>query len=156
LKWEGPEIEDDYHNFGALNIPAQPEQIVCHPAGKITAPMDLKGLSKPLNHGGMINYILGKAPGVFTSLFLAGVAVTSTANEINYLDGATVINGGLVFGNGTYLTQDASSLFFDTGTSRLGIGRSDPTVALDVADTGEPGVSEGKARVEVESDSVIV
>ena len=79
------------------------------------------------------SYTLEVAGSVNTSsLFLAGVAVTSTANEINYLDGATVVNGGLVFGNGTYMTQDASDLFFDTGTTRLGIGTSAPSVALDV------------------------
>ncbi|MFZ5425328.1 MAG: MerR family DNA-binding transcriptional regulator, partial [Patescibacteria group bacterium] len=72
-----------------------------------------------------------------STLYLAGAQVTSTAAEINLLDGSTAVEGGLVFGNGTYLTQDSANIFWDNSTKRLGIGTTGPQAALSVGATSE-------------------
>jgi hypothetical protein len=40
-----------------------------------------------------------------TSLYLSGSQVTSTATELNYLDGTTVTAGGVIYGDGTKLAN---------------------------------------------------
>jgi hypothetical protein len=62
-----------------------------------------------------------------TDLYIGGTQVTSTAVELNRLDGTTVTSGGIIFGNGTYLTNDVSSLFWDNTNNILSIGSSAPS-----------------------------
>jgi hypothetical protein len=82
------------------------------------------------------------------ALVLNGTAITASAaelnildgatvtyDEINYLDGATAVAGGIIFGNGTNLTQDAPYLSWDNTNNRLGVGTSTPSYNLDVAGT---------------------
>jgi len=45
--------------------------------------------------------------------------LTASAAELNLLDGATATAGGLLFGDGTKLTQSAGLLRWDAGNSRL-------------------------------------
>ena len=72
-----------------------------------------------------------------TSLYLGGSQVTSTAAELNYLDGTTATAGGITFGNGTYLTNDSANLFWDDSLNRLGIGTTSPTSTLSVGATSQ-------------------
>ncbi len=65
--------------------------------------------------------------------------ISATSDEINYLSGATVDNGGLVFGNGSSFAQDPINLFWDDTNNRLGIGNTTPAYTLDV--TGDIRVS---------------
>src|SRR3989344_2182143 len=74
-----------------------------------------------------------------TTLFLGGTQVTSTAAELNYLDGTTVTSGGITFGNGTYMTQDVPNFFWADSTNRLGIGTSNPSYKLDVVSSDTTG-----------------
>jgi hypothetical protein len=46
----------------------------------------------------------------------------------------SAINGGVFYANGTSLSQDASNLYYDVTTKRLGIGTSSPAATLDIAD----------------------
>lgn len=69
------------------------------------------------------------------ALQLNGTSISSTATELNYLDGTSVIEGGVIFSNGTYLTQDISNFYWNDSSNRLGIGTSNPTVALEVSGT---------------------
>ncbi|MBN1162167.1 MerR family DNA-binding transcriptional regulator, partial [Patescibacteria group bacterium] len=79
------------------------------------------------------SYLLDVAGTMNTNtLLIAGSTITSSASEINFLDGATVISGGLDFGNGTFITQDAENLFWDDSGDRLGIGNSNPQYTLDI------------------------
>jgi len=63
---------------------------------------------------------------------IAATSVTSTATELNYLDGTTVTSGGVIFGNGTYLTQDNANFYWNDSTNKLGIGTTAPAYTLDV------------------------
>jgi len=72
-----------------------------------------------------------------TALYLGGSLVSSTGTELNYLDGSTVTNGGVVFGNGTYMTQDATNFFWDNTNDRLGIGTTTPAAKIDLLATTE-------------------
>src|SRR3989344_7348520 len=83
-----------------------------------------------------------------TTLFLGGTQVTSTAAELNYLDGTTVTSGGITFGNGTYMTQDTPNFFWADSTNRLGIGTSNPSYKLDVVS------SDTTAALSLTADSV--
>jgi len=71
------------------------------------------------------------------TLYLGGTQVTSSAAELNMLDGATVTNGGIMFGNGTYMTQDATNFFWADSTDRLGIGTTAPASKLEILGTTE-------------------
>jgi len=64
--------------------------------------------------------------------------VTSTSAELNLLDGTTVTDGGILFGDGTKIAQDATNLFWDNTSKRLGIGTNSPSYRLEVtrSDTG--------------------
>ena len=63
---------------------------------------------------------------------LSGVNATLTSAELNYLDGTTVTNGGIMFGNASYMTQDAANFFWDDSANRLGIGTTTPSSMLDL------------------------
>ncbi|MBN1162737.1 hypothetical protein JXA34_03265 [Patescibacteria group bacterium] len=83
------------------------------------------------------------------AIILGSTAVTSSASELNkltgvsvtgaeldYLSGSTVIGGGVMFANGTILTQDTPNFFWDNAADQLGIGLSNPQYTLDVGGTG--------------------
>ena len=72
------------------------------------------------------------ATGYLANFYLGGVQVTSTAAELNRLDGSTVTTGGVMFGNGTYITQDATKLYWNDADKRLGIGNASPATTLEV------------------------
>ena len=92
------------------------------------------------------SYLLDVGGSLNTSfLWIAGTEVTSSAselnildgatvttNEVNYLDGTTVTSGGITFGNGTFITQDVPNIFWNDTSNRLGIGTSAPQYTLDV------------------------
>jgi len=82
----------------------------------------------PLDVNGTINA---------TTLAIGGTAITSTATELNMLDGTTVAAGGALFGDGTKIAQDVSNFFWDDTNNRLGIGTSAPAVNLHVLGTTE-------------------
>ncbi len=67
-----------------------------------------------------------------TSLYLSGSQVTSSASELNYLDGTSVLAGGVMFGNGTRIAQDPANFYWNDSSNRLGIGNTDPQFTLDV------------------------
>jgi hypothetical protein len=72
------------------------------------------------------------------TLFINDQAVTADATEINYLDGATALDGGIVVGDGTGFTQEVESLFWDIVDNYLGIGNSDPTTWAHVGYGDDP------------------
>jgi len=72
-----------------------------------------------------------------SALFLEGSQVSASGTELSMLNGTTVTNGGVVFGNGTYLTQDATNFFWDDTNNRLGLGTAAPAAKLDVLATTE-------------------
>ena len=67
-----------------------------------------------------------------SNLLIGGTNITATANELSYLAGATVTDGGIVFGNGTALSQDISGLYWNYTDNRLGIANTSPQYNLDV------------------------
>src|SRR5690606_38023460 len=58
--------------------------------------------------------------------------LTASSDELNFLDGASVTAGGVVFGNGSNFAQDASNLFWDNTSKRLGIGTASPLATVSV------------------------
>lgn len=72
-----------------------------------------------------------------TTYMIGGTALTSNGAELNYLDGTTATNGGIVFGNGTYLTQDATNFFWDDTNNKLGVGTTTPSGLIHVLGTSE-------------------
>ncbi len=61
----------------------------------------------------------------------SGVLTVSpvTSTELGYLDGSTVITGGLLFANGTNFLQDVTNLYWDNVNKKLAIGTNTPTDA---------------------------
>ncbi|KKT37860.1 MAG: Cell wall surface anchor family protein [Candidatus Gottesmanbacteria bacterium GW2011_GWB1_44_11c] len=70
-------------------------------------------------------------------LYIAGTQVTATASELNLIDGTTVTSGGVMFGDGTKITQDAANFFWDDTNNRVGIGTTGPSAGLHVLGTTE-------------------
>ena len=66
------------------------------------------------------------------TLSLDGEEITATGNEINSLTGITVTRGGIMMGDGTKISQDATALYWDIANDRLGIGTNAPSYPLDV------------------------
>lgn len=56
--------------------------------------------------------------------------ITSSSTEINYLDGTLPTAGMVIFGNGTYLTGDATNLYWDNTNKKLGIGTNSLTTEV--------------------------
>jgi hypothetical protein len=83
--------------------------------------------------------------------------VSSTAAD--YLDGTTVTTGGIIFGDGTKLTQDATNFFWDNSNDRLGIGDASPIAALvigsDAGATSVAGAGDVYIQNDLEVDGVI-
>jgi hypothetical protein len=90
-----------------------------------------------------------------TSITLSGTAVTSTATELNYLNGVTGITLGsaneilLVGGDGSSITSD-STLAVDSASNFIGINQTSPEVTLHM--TGE-GAQTAQIRMEQYNDS---
>ena len=63
--------------------------------------------------------------------------------------GQTTINGGVVFGNGTALVQDATNFFYDDTNDRLGIGNDTPASKIHV--TGDGFASPNNAGVRLDN-----
>ncbi|MDO8471932.1 MAG: hypothetical protein Q7S64_02120, partial [bacterium] len=59
-----------------------------------------------------------------SGLVLGSTAVTSTAAELNYLDGTVVTAGGVIFGNGTYLANSGAG---NSGELLTSAGAGTPT-----------------------------
>ncbi len=66
------------------------------------------------------------------TLKLSNTTVNSSATELNFLDGTTVTAGGVFFGDGAKITQNANKLYWDSSNDRLGIGTSSPSYSLDI------------------------
>ncbi|MFC1621852.1 MerR family DNA-binding transcriptional regulator [Patescibacteria group bacterium] len=76
---------------------------------------------------------------------ISGTDVDATADELNsiggvtdtiaIIDGSTVTAGGVMFGNGSIMTQDAANFFWDDTNNYLGLGKANPAYGLDVAGT---------------------
>ena len=87
--------------------------------------------------------------------YYGGTAVTSTATELNLLDGVTGITLGtanellIVGSDGTSIISD-STLSIDTGSNYIGINQSSPEVTLHM--TGE-GAQTAQIRMEQYNDS---
>lgn len=76
---------------------------------------------------------LTAVPYAFNALTADSIdGVNTNSTEFGYLDGATVEDGGIVFGNSTNFTQDITSLYWDASLNRLGVGTSAPSATLDL------------------------
>lgn len=64
-----------------------------------------------------------------------GTEVTATAAQINASVHGSVTAGGVMFGDGTKVTQDATNFYWDDTNNRLGLGTSTPSTTLDVTGT---------------------
>jgi len=61
-----------------------------------------------------------------------GSDVTATADELNTFSGLTTTSGGVYYGDGSGLAQDATQLYWDATNDRLGIGTTSPTASVDI------------------------
>jgi len=63
---------------------------------------------------------------------IGGTTISTTAQELSYLNGSTATAGGILFGNGSKFAQNVTNLYWDNTNYRFGIGTNTPTSPLSV------------------------
>ncbi|MCB9823626.1 tail fiber domain-containing protein [Candidatus Nomurabacteria bacterium] len=63
---------------------------------------------------------------------IGGTNVNATAEELNFLEGSTADEGGIIFGSGSGFMQDTAYLFYNSATHALGINTNNPQSPLSV------------------------
>lgn len=87
-------------------------------------------------HGASIviqdDLVVGDVSMLTNQTYIDGVLITSTPQELNLLDGTSVLVGGIMFGDGTKITQKPSMFFWDNTNNKLGIGTNSPSDRLTI------------------------
>lgn len=115
----------------------------------VTTPITLTGASVGIvNQGTTVQVLHGNASG--NASFSAVSLTADVSGILPLLNGGTATstfyNGGVVFSDGSRLTQATSGFFFDNPNGRLGLGTSTPKYLLNLAtSTPQLGFSDGTA-----------
>src|SRR3989344_889530 len=87
------------------------------------------------------SHLTGAGSAGLPTVWTSAIALSSSSTLSRLVGGtgtSTFVTGGVIFADGSKLTQDSGNFFWDNAISRLGIGTSSPYAALSVV--GSTGV----------------